>query len=148
MSLEQAKMCRDVANIIDFRPAEFDMSWWEESPDTDDPECQTTACIAGHVGLLSGDSYAVLVAAKHTENERMRWVYRQAARLGLDATSGTRLFTGDAVADEDLSDTLRAAAKYVEQSPFEYRLTAVELRHIICEADMKPRWNDSLVNAE
>ena len=53
MSADQAKVCRDVADIIDFRSGEFEMGWWEYSPDTDNPECKTTACIGGHVRVAS-----------------------------------------------------------------------------------------------
>ena len=144
MSLQQAEICRQVADIIDFRPDEFDMGWWEDSPDTDSPDCTTVACIGGHVGLMHDDSYNKYVPdmADNLDEERRNedsWLGRQAGRIGLDFESGRILFAGDAVYDDKLSRLLRAIGKYVEQSSHEYRITPLELEHIIWEEGLRPK---------
>ena len=100
MSYQQAETARKVAGIIDSTPESFDMIHFETQK-----SCGTVRCIAGHIGHIHNDNF-------RTKN-RPHWLWerKQAARIGLDRTSGNALFHGDFVVFSNHSETNR---KYSE----------------------------------
>ena len=99
-ALSPAETCRKVADIIDFEPKRLDMRHWECYTS----DCGTTACIAGHVGLLHHDGMAThptdtdrYVSGHKIFYPNRTWKIRQAVRLGLTVQAGEEMFTHGAM---------------------------------------------------
>lgn len=85
-----ADLTRRVADIIDFTPELFKMDDWGET------DCETPACIAGHIARLhimeeTGlvDSYYLAALHKCTKTE---WIARQGERINLTYDAALNLF--------------------------------------------------------
>ena len=105
MTAERSELIRKVANIVDFQPERFDMTWFQQ-----DIGCDTTACIAGHVGELSNDRF-------DEKTSFLRWYHRQAANIGLDPWAAEYLFTDEkimALKNGTISQILCKLSKEVE----------------------------------
>ena len=105
MTAQRSELIRKVANIVDFQPERFDMAWFHQ-----DIGCDTTACIAGHVGELSNDRF-------DEKTSFLRWYHRQAANIGLDPWAAEYLFTDEkimALKNGTISQILCKLAKEVK----------------------------------
>ena len=105
MTSERSEIIRKVADIVDFAPERFDMDWFQQ-----DIGCDTTACIAGHVGELSNDRF-------DEKTSFLRWYHRQAANIGLDPWAAEYLFTDEkimALKNGTISQILCKLSKEVE----------------------------------
>ena len=105
MTAERSEIIRKVADIVDLEPERFDMGWFEQGGD-----CGAKACIAGHIGYLTGDMFG-------ERNSFARWYDRQAETIGLDPWAGDFLFAGDAMVSMEngsISQILRRLAKEVK----------------------------------
>ena len=120
MSYQTSEMCRQVSDIIDFEPERFTTYDWE----SENAICETTACIAGHVGLLSGDSVSPIEdfcdkagAVMEDTPEFADWLRRQSERLGLTFAAGQMLFWDEIyteMSNLELSKVLRTLKKHTE----------------------------------
>ena len=120
MSYQTAEMCRQVSDIIDYEPERFTSCDWE----SENENCETTACIAGHVGLLSGDSVSAIEkfcdktgAVMEDTPEFADWLKRQSGRLGLTFAAGQMLFWNEIYTEmskPQLSKVLRTLKKHTE----------------------------------
>ena len=105
MAYQEAELARQVADIIDFEPEIFNMSSYD---------CGTTACIAGHIGRLTGDLFMDDKLPGHLE-----WRNRQGAKIGLDGEASWMLFSSSRyvnLSNTELSEVLRRIAKEAEET--------------------------------
>ena len=104
MNSEKADLIRKIADIVDLEPERFDMSWFEQTGG-----CDSAACIAGHIGELTGDRFA-------SRENFDSWYERQAKNIGLDPWAGDYLFAGYRIMQMEnaaISRLLRKLAKEV-----------------------------------
>lgn len=126
MTAEQAEVWHKVADIVESRPKEFDMEYWERKAGFF--RCRTAACVAGHVGIMHGDPFS-------SRKVKGTWNNRQAERLGIDPAAGTLLFCGRDTRNADRDTWLRlirSAAEHVRDS--ESLLTRSEMLRIVQES--------------
>ena len=104
MTAQRSELIRQVADIVDLEPERFDMAFYHQEGD-----CGTTACIAGHIGLLTGDIYG--------RSGFMNWFDCQADNIGLDNWAGEFLFTDAKMVNMEnrtISQILRRLSKEIE----------------------------------
>ena len=115
MAYEHAELARQVADIIDFQPEIFNMQSYD---------CGTTACIAGHIGRLTGDLFLDDKLPSH-----IVWRERQGAKIGLDGEAAWMLFSSSRflnLSNTELSEVLRRIAKAAEEDDPDDESTASE----------------------
>ena len=130
MTVEQAEVWHKLADIVESRPKEFDMEYWQRKAGFF--RCRTAACIAGHVGILHGDPFS---SRKVKGREGKEWKDRQAERLGIDPAAGNLLFCGAETRTADREGWLRLlrnAAEHVRDR--ESPLPRAEMLRVVGDA--------------